>query len=115
MGIKISWIKLIKILENIIEKKTGRSAVIDLHATTQIEDDTRVAVVSSTNRELKVEILLNFLYNQTLDNIIESLAYATASAILGTQDSACEFQKLKKEIAEAIRFQYNTIDETKKR
>lgn len=102
----IKWIRL----QEICRSTAGCGLTVELHASTDIPANTRAEVLKEGHR---VDIVLNMLYNKTLDDVIDSLAHEMTHIVPGVGDEGhgTEFSRKWNEVRKMITQEYQMRDE----
>jgi hypothetical protein len=82
----IKWIRLQEICLDI----AGPDVSLHVHGSTDVPPNLQAAVSREGQR---IDILLNLLYNKTLEDVIENLAHEMAHLVLGYEGHGVEFDR----------------------
>lgn len=92
----IKWIRL----QEICLSLAGPGVSLHVHASTEVPADLCAAVERQDDR---IDILMNMLYNKTLEDVIDNLAHEMAHIVLSDPDHGPAFHEkwddLRKDIA----------------
>ena len=82
----IKWIRLQEICLDL----AGPGVDLHIHGSTDVPPNLMAAVERDGSR---IDILLNLLYNKTLEDVIDSLAHEMAHIVLGNEGHGPEFDR----------------------
>jgi hypothetical protein len=98
----IKWIRL----QEICRSTAGCGLTVELHASTDIPANTRAEVLKEGHR---VDIVLNMLYNKTLDDVIDSLAHEMAHVVLADEGHGRRFHQKWVELRKSLTREYRAL------
>lgn len=82
----IRWIRLQEICLDI----AGPGVSLHVHGSTDVPPNLQAAV---SREDQRVDILLNLLYNKTLEDVIDNLAHEMAHIVLGDEGHGVKFDR----------------------
>lgn len=95
----IKWIRL----QEICLGMAGPGITLHVHGSTDVPPNLRAAV---SREGLRVDILLNLLYNKNLEDVIDSLAHEMAHIVLGEDGHGPEFDRQWTKLRRSITREY---------
>jgi len=98
----IKWIRLQEICLSLARP----GDIVHVHGSTDLPLDLRAAVSREGRR---IDLMMNLLYNKTLDDVIDSLAHEMAHVVLGTEDHGQPFDDKWAALRKSITSKYRAL------